>query len=181
MLEPIYRLLFRGDRVYSPMKYYLALTQDQIEVSYKTYKSGDMADMQEIFGQKLAPGRKVFQTKCDRISVASVKFGQDEHAMVLDTYDKDRDVLIFKNTHNDPVNGQPKKFEIERTDQNAPTELYFVHIKILDMENLPSQTERDSGKKEEKNIRQKSHTLAQNRKRTALSRSTSKNGKTAKS
>ena len=48
--------------------------------------------------------------------------------MVLDTYDKTRDVLIFKNTYD--VNGQPKMFEIERTHPNAPKELYFVHIRI---------------------------------------------------
>ena len=60
--------------------------------------------------------------------------------MVLDSYDKNRDVLIFKNTHN--LNGQPKKLEIKRTDLNAPNELYFVYIEVLNMENLPPQSER---------------------------------------
>ena len=50
--------------------------------------------------------------------------------MVLDTYDENRDVLIFKNTYNDPENGLPKKYEIERTHPNAPKELYFVHIEV---------------------------------------------------
>ena len=62
--------------------------------------------------------------------------------MVLDTYDKDQDMFIFKNTYNDPTAGQPKKFKIKRTHPNAPEELYFVHIEIRDMENLPSQLQR---------------------------------------
>ena len=66
--------------------------------------------------------------------------------MVLDTYDQDRDVLIFKNTYDDPDNGQPIKYEIARTHPNAPKELYFVHIEIGDMENLPSQEERERAK-----------------------------------
>ena len=78
--------------------------------------------------------------------VASVSFGHPgsevDHAMVLDTYDSRRDVLIFKNTYDDPENGQPKKYEIARTDPNAPEELYFVHIEIRDMDKLPSQEER---------------------------------------
>ena len=62
--------------------------------------------------------------------------------MVLDIYDKDNDMLIFKNTYDDPENGQPKQFEIARTDPNAPEELFFVHIEIKDMDNLPGQEER---------------------------------------
>ena len=73
--------------------------------------------------------------------VASVAFdhsGQTvEHAMVLNTYDETRDVLIFKNTYD--VDGQLKKFEIERTHQSVPKELYFVHIQVRDMASLPSQ------------------------------------------
>ena len=56
--------------------------------------------------------------------------------MVLDTYDKQRDVLIFKNTYDDPEIGQPKKYEIARTHPNAPKEFYFVHIEVRDMDNL---------------------------------------------
>ena len=67
--------------------------------------------------------------------------------MILDTFDKNEDLLIFKNTYDDPANGQPKKFEILRTDQNAPEELYFVHIEIKDMDALPSQEEREAQKK----------------------------------
>ena len=64
--------------------------------------------------------------------------------MVLDTFDKDNDMLIFKNTYDDPVNGQPKQFKIRRTDPNSPEEFFFVHIEIKDMNNLPSQNERIS-------------------------------------
>ena len=76
--------------------------------------------------------------KSKQILVASVGFGHPgsevDHAMVLDTYDPDRDVLIFKNTYDNPENGQPIKIEIERTHQNAPKELYFVHIEVKDMD-----------------------------------------------
>ena len=48
MLEPIYRLLFAP--------YQLALTENQICISYKTYKSNDLDDMQAIIDQKLSPG-----------------------------------------------------------------------------------------------------------------------------
>ena len=62
--------------------------------------------------------------------------------MVLDIYDEERDVLVFKNTIDDPTNGLPKKYEIERTDPDAPRELYFVHIDVHDMANLPSHHKR---------------------------------------
>ena len=76
------------------------------------------------------------------LSVASVLFGHQgqaevTHAMVLDTFDEENNMLIFKNTYDDPVNGQPKKFEIPHTNQNAPEELYFVHIEIKDIDSLP--------------------------------------------
>ena len=137
MLFPIYCLLFNAK--------YLSLPHQQVSIFYKTYRSDDQAEMQAIIDQKLAPG-KTSGKFCQKnlLSVASVAFGHPgekvEHAMVLDTYDKTRDVLIFKNTHN--VNGQPKKLEIMRTDLNAPNELYFVHIEVLNMENLPPQSER---------------------------------------
>ena len=66
--------------------------------------------------------------------------------MVLDTYNQDQDLLIFKNTYNNPNDGQPKKFTINRTHPNAPEELYFVHIEIQDMDNLPSQEQREADK-----------------------------------
>ena len=69
--------------------------------------------------------------------------------MVLDTYDPVQDMLIFKNTYDDESSGQPKKFKIERNHPNAPEELYFVHIEIRDVENLPSQEQREADKKEE--------------------------------
>ena len=71
------------------------------------------------------------------------------HAMVLDTYDPDQDSFIFKNTYDDESGGQPKKFKIERTHPNAPEELYFVHIDIRDMDNLPSQKQRKANKEAE--------------------------------
>ena len=73
------------------------------------------------------------------LSVASVSFGHggnDEvsHAMVLDTFDPESDLLIFKNTYDQE--GQEKKVKISRTDPNAPEELYFVHIEVKDIDNL---------------------------------------------
>ena len=66
--------------------------------------------------------------------------------MVLDTYDPDEDMLIFKNTYDDPISGQPKRFLIKRTDSRAPKELFFVHMEIKDMQNLPSQQQRQAEK-----------------------------------
>ena len=66
--------------------------------------------------------------------------------MVLDRFDKDNDMLIFKNTYDDPESGQPKQFKIERTDPNAPEELYFVHIEVKDIHNLPGQKKREAKK-----------------------------------
>ena len=60
--------------------------------------------------------------------------------MVLDKFDTNNDIFIFKNNGNQE--GQSKRFEISRSDPNAPKELYFVQIEIKDMDNLPSQEER---------------------------------------
>ena len=60
--------------------------------------------------------------------------------MVLDTFDKENDKLIFKNTYDQE--GQPKKVEVGRTHPNAPEELYFVHLEVKDIDNLPGQEER---------------------------------------
>ena len=90
-------------------------------------------------------------TKSKSLLVASVGFGHPgseiDHAMVLDTYDQSRDVLIFKNTYDSPESGQPKKVEIERTHPNAPKELYFVHIEIRDMSKLSLPTEESKKRK----------------------------------
>ena len=51
MLYPIYELLFYYG--------YLNLTEDQIAISYKTYRSAGEADMQAIFDHKLTPGIKI--------------------------------------------------------------------------------------------------------------------------
>ena len=56
--------------------------------------------------------------------------------MVLDTYDQERDLFIFKNTYDDPENSQAKKIVIQRTHPNAPKEFYFVHIEVKDMHKL---------------------------------------------
>ena len=73
----------------------------------------------------------------------------ESHTMVLDTYDRDNDLLIFKNTYDDESSGQTKKFTIQRTDSNAPEELFFVHIEIRETDNLPLQHQRKADKKAE--------------------------------
>ena len=85
------------------------------------------------------------------LSVASVLFGHPgqaevSHAMVLDIFDPENDMLIFKNTYDNPESGQSKQFKIGRTDPNAPEELYFVHIEVMDMDNLPGQAKRKVNK-----------------------------------
>ena len=94
--------------------------------------------------------------------------------MVLDTYDEDRDILIFKNTYDDPESGLTKKFEIERTDSNSPTELYFVHIEVEDMASLPFQEVRIRNKKQEMRAKSKSHTLAAKRNTNRSTQSSSR-------
>ena len=69
--------------------------------------------------------------------------------MVLDAYNPDQDLLIFKNTYDDESGGQPKKFKIKRSHPNAPEEFYFVHIEVRDIDNLPSQEQRGVDKKAE--------------------------------
>ena len=93
MLAPIYELLFDG------WSNSLVLTEDQVTISYKTYKADDESDMQEIIDQNLAPGEKFIFWKKTLLSVASVTHGHQgaqsiSHAMVLDTYDKDQDLVI---------------------------------------------------------------------------------------
>ena len=87
------------------------------------------------------------------LSVAGVLHGHDgqdevSHAMVLDIFDKENDKLIFKNTYDQE--GQSKKVEVGRTHPNAPEELYFVHIEVKDMGNLPGQEERRALRKAKK-------------------------------
>ena len=69
MLAPIYILLFgqeddiSGIRFHATTQrtfhceYFLALTQDQVKIYYKSYRTDDLTDMQAISDQKLAPGR----------------------------------------------------------------------------------------------------------------------------
>ena len=64
------------------------------------------------------------------------------HALVLDTVEKitqenqneNYDIgdvkLIFKNTHDDEENGQPKKFTINAKSAMAPDIFYYVHIDV---------------------------------------------------
>ena len=56
--------------------------------------------------------------------------------MVLDTFDQERDLLIFKNTFDDVENDRPKHFVIGRDSPGAPKEFFFVHIEVQDIENL---------------------------------------------
>ena len=49
MIWPVYELLFYKN-------FYLALTEDQVNIRYKTYKTANESDMQEIIDQRLAPG-----------------------------------------------------------------------------------------------------------------------------
>ena len=91
--------------------------------------------------------RKLVNKLHNSTLVASVSHGHQgqsaiSHAMVLDTYDSVKDLFIFKNTYNDEASGQPKQFKIKRTDPNAPKELFFVHIEVRDMANLPSEDQR---------------------------------------
>ena len=61
MLAPIYQLLFgenNGGLLDDEPS--LELTEDQIAISYKTYKSHNPADMQEIVDQKLAAGNEIY-------------------------------------------------------------------------------------------------------------------------
>ena len=58
MLAPIYQLLFGEHQGWHTTS--LELTEDQIAISYKTYKSHNPADMQEIVDQKLAAGNQIY-------------------------------------------------------------------------------------------------------------------------
>ena len=59
-------------------------------------------------------------------SIFVLQVSNNKYVLVLDSYDLDEDMFIFKNTYNDESNGQPKLFNIERTQPNASEELYFV-------------------------------------------------------
>ena len=165
MLAPVYQLLFGENELRHWMKT-LELVENQVTVFYKTYKTNNRDDMRAIVDQKLAPGKlpdKFWHTQIallrqnhsfiTRVMTLVAAVGTDQvevsHAMVLDSFDSDRDLLIFKNTYDSAETGQPKKFEIQRCHPNAPQELYFVHIEIRDMDNLPSQEQRGMNKKAE--------------------------------
>ena len=62
MLAPIYNLLFAKHGYYNGLgrsQPSLELTEDQIIISYKTYKTDNPADMQEIIDQKICPGTEL--------------------------------------------------------------------------------------------------------------------------
>ena len=59
MLAPIYQLLF-GENDSVEEKPSLELTEDQVDVSYKTYKSDKVDDRRAIVDRKLAPGNEMF-------------------------------------------------------------------------------------------------------------------------
>ena len=103
-------------------------------------------------------------------SVASVVHGHQgqaevSHAMVLDIFDADNDMWIFKNTYDQE--GQPKQFQIGRTDPNAPEELFFVHIEVKNMANLPGQEEREANYEEKEAVQRALFEAEQSRKRKA--------------
>ena len=56
MLAPIYQLLF-GEHDPFLDKVSLELTEDQIAISYKTYKSNKADDRRAIVNGKLTPGK----------------------------------------------------------------------------------------------------------------------------
>ena len=59
MLAPIYQLLFGEHTDYNENYKSLELTEDQISITYKTYKTDEPAEMQEIIDQKLTPGTEL--------------------------------------------------------------------------------------------------------------------------
>ena len=73
--------------------------------------------------------------------------------MVLDTFDEEADMLIFKNTYDQ--DGQSKQVKVSLHDPNTPEELYFVHLEIKDMDSLPSQAEREQNLEEPKQKRRR--------------------------
>ena len=79
------------------------------------------------------------------LPVANVELGQlsmfnqgQKEGMLLKSYDQLKDELLFINTY------FPRTVLIRRTDPYAPEELYFVHIKVKDMDNLPGLEEREA-------------------------------------
>ena len=60
MLEPIYNLLLKAPDSFN--EYRLGLEKDELVIFYKTYQSTDLADMQAIVDQQLAPGKTLEQT-----------------------------------------------------------------------------------------------------------------------
>ena len=62
MLAPVYQLLFASNDSKYPWakKPSLELTEDQIIISYKTYKTDNQSDMQKIIDEKLSPGENNF-------------------------------------------------------------------------------------------------------------------------
>ena len=57
MLAPVYQLLFGKHMTFVNPEPSLELTEDQIAISYKTYKSNKADDRQAIVDGKLAPGK----------------------------------------------------------------------------------------------------------------------------
>ena len=81
MLAPIYQLLFGkyDHRVFGNGPS-LELTEDQIAISYKTYKSHNPADMQEIVDKKLAAGNEI------KLISLFLSFGKRVHKLLLFVY-----------------------------------------------------------------------------------------------
>ena len=58
MLAPVYELLFGQNKPDILITNSLELTEDQIIISYETYKSDKPSDMKKITENRLAPGEK---------------------------------------------------------------------------------------------------------------------------
>ena len=54
MLAPIYELLFAQNKSHREPS--LELTEEQVTINYKTYKSDNADDMRAIVNEKLTPG-----------------------------------------------------------------------------------------------------------------------------
>lgn len=130
-LQPVYDLLF--DDFFDGLN----LPRSSVRVCYKAYhntykgiqlRPNDLS-LDDAVNQKLTP-------------VGAININGGVHTLVLDTVEKITrenqsdgynigDVrLIFKNTHDDEENDQPKKYTINANSERAPDVFYFVHINV---------------------------------------------------
>ena len=67
-MAPIYKLMF-GKNNYYKNEPSLELTEDQVAISYKSYRSADPRDMKVISDQKLAPGKSQNKSWCEKSKI----------------------------------------------------------------------------------------------------------------